>query len=315
MLPAGIQAAVAAAAADSPMAMARTAGRVFLADGDALAYYCAGSEGTSPAQARNNLLMFLGASQRACGAESTRVLVTGRASHKGFRYAVARAKPYQGNRSGSRRPDNWEFLRDVIEGGFHPDFPVEVTNTAEADDLFGKYSTELGWQNVVIGTQDKDMRMVPGTHMEWTTRAFVTVPPDLWELWKDDKCFGRKWFWLQMLHGDQADNIPGIPKYITPAGKPALCGEKTAWKLLSDTQSEAEARSIVFGLYTTWYGETWRTELLEQAVLLWMRRDAESRVLNCMREGGPLFVPDLINQPEWLEAVNEIRRRIAAVTE
>jgi DNA polymerase-1 len=315
MQPAWMQAAVHSAATSSPMAMARTPGRVLLADGDALAYYCAGSDGTSPAQARANLTSFLRACRESCGAEAVRVLVTGRGSNKGYRYAVARAKPYQGNRSSSRRPENWEFLRDVIEGGFHPDFPVEVTNSAEADDLFGKYSTELGWQNVVILTQDKDMRMVPGLHLEWKDRSFRAVAPDLWEEWKDDNCFGRKWFWLQMLHGDQADNIPGLPKYITPAGKPALCGEKTAWKLLADTACENDARQIVFGLYSAWYGDAWRVQILEQAVLLWMRRDAESKVLNCMREGGPLYVPDLINQPEWMAAVQEMRNRMAEVVE
>jgi hypothetical protein len=309
--PSWLEAAAQAAAAGSPMAIARTPGRVLLADGDALAYYCAGSEDTSQAQARLNLNSFLRACRESSGSESVRVLVTGRGSNKGYRYAVARTKPYQGTRSSGRRPYNWEFLREVIEGGFNPDFPVEITNGAEADDLFGKYAVILGWMNVVHLTQDKDMRMLPGLHMDWKERTFCTVEPDTWELIHNGKTYGRKWFWLQMLHGDTADNIPGLPKYITPAGKPALCGEVTAGKLLDGTTCEADARSRVFGLYAAWYGEDWRIHLLEQAVLLWMRRDAESKVLNCMREGGPLYVPDLINAPEWLAAVGEIRNRIA----
>lgn len=310
MLPAWISAAADAAAAGSPMTVARTAGRHLLADGDALAYYCAGTDDTSPAQARTNLRTFLRACTASSGAEHTRVLVTGRGSHKGYRYAVAKAKPYQGQRSGSRRPKNWEFLREVIEGG-DSGFPTEVTQVAEADDLFGKYSSELGYENVVVLTQDKDMRMVPGWHMDWKERTLVLVAPDTFELWHNEKCYGRKWFWLQMLHGDTADNIPGLPKYINEKGNAALCGEKTALKLLADCKTNDEARATVFGLYEGYYGQGWQEHLLEQAVLLWMRNDKESRVLNVTSAGNPLAFGERGPNDAWADALVRIKLRVS----
>lgn len=253
--------------------------------------------------------MFLKSCQTASGAEAVRVLVTGRASHKGHRYAVARVKPYQGQRTGSRRPKNWEFLRAILEDGV-PGFPTEVTQTAEADDLFGRYSRELGFENVVILTQDKDMRMVPGWHMDWKERLLTLVTPDTWALEFNDKLFGRKWFWMQMLHGDTADNIPGLPKYINPNGKPALCGEKTAEKLLAECTCEAEARAVVFGLYRGYYEDSWHTALIEQAVLLWMRNDSKSSALNVMQSGNPLYL-GTTTDTGWAAAMDNIKMRIA----
>lgn len=278
------------------MVVPRTPGRVLLVDGDALAYYCAGASGTSPGQARQNLLSFIREKERASGAESVRVLVTGRASDKGKRYAVARSKPYQGQRSGSRRPDNWEFLREIIDGGV-PGFPTEVTNKAEADDLFGWYSATLGPENVVICTQDKDMNMVPGWHMNWKENSLLYHEPGLWTKPYGDKVLGRKWFWLQMLMGDSADNIPGLPRMITEKGGQAKVGEATAYKLLAGVEKTAEcsgralndcALNVVANLYQGYYGDRWPLEFVEQAILLWMRNDERSHVFNVFEAGNPL---------------------------
>lgn len=170
--------------------------------------------------------------------------------------------------------------------------PVVQTTTAEADDLFGKYSRERGSENVVIYTQDKDMRMVPGWHLLWNkgepSEDMVYLPPDTYELVYADQVFGTKWFWLQMLHGDTADNVPGLPKYINEKGKEALCGPATADKLLAAASNSDEARLIVRSLYKEYWGAGWGEMLLEQAILLWMRNDAGSTALNVLDEGNPL---------------------------
>lgn len=283
--------AAAAAAKANPMFSGQVAaipGRVLFTDGDALAYYCAGNDGTDPGKARANLIAKLETARRASGSESSRILLTGIGSHKGHRYAVARVKPYQGQRSGDRRPKNWAYLRNLLEGGPSPEHPVEITATAEADDLFGKHSATLGADNIVIHTQDKDMRMVPGWHLEWETMKMLFIQPSDWAVESNDKVYGRKWFWLQMLHGDGADNVPGLPKYYTPKGTAALCGPVTAAKLLADCANEAEARAVVMSLYRGWYGDEWEVNLLEQAILLWMRNDEKSSALNVLAPGNPL---------------------------
>jgi hypothetical protein len=200
-----------------------------------------------------------------------------------------------------------------MESGQVP-FPVEATATAEADDLFGKFSHELGPENVVIDTQDKDMRMVPGWHLDWVTRRMVYVPADCYSLVFNDKVYGRKWFWLQMLHGDTADYIPGLPKYVVD-GKAKPVGEVTAKKFLERTISEVEARQIVAIYYKTYYKDQWLTAMYEQAILLWMRRRPDVWQ-DCALAGGPLAPLFTVNHPEFagtdtvVNAIKELRRRV-----
>ena len=133
-------AAIAAAAAAAPQgSVPITPGRILLADGDGLAYYCAGNDDTDAGEARQRVVDKLKTAAKAVGAERIIVLITGSGSHKGHRYAVARVKPYQGQRAGSRRPKNWEALRNYMESSEFP-FEVDSTVVAEADDLFGWYS-------------------------------------------------------------------------------------------------------------------------------------------------------------------------------
>lgn len=278
-------------------------GRVLLVDGDAACYVCAGGDDTSPAQARINLIQRIARAKAAAGAESVIVLVTCRTSHKGHRYAVSRVKEYQGQRKSGRRPKNWEFLRQLLEFGTYTDWPIEITRVAEADDLFSQHSHRRGWENVVHHAQDKDMRMIPGYHLTWDDFHLFAVKPDTWELVRNDKVYGRKWFWLQMLHGDTADYVPGLPKMTREDGKQMLCGEKTAAKLLADFTDEASARALVKSQYRLYYGDEAEVNLLEQAILLWMRRES-GNVFDVCAPGGPLHgISDA--------AINTIKMRIA----
>lgn len=295
-------AAIAAAADSQPHARPdKVAGRLLLADGDALAYYCAGNDDTTTGLARRNLQDKLESAARAAGASDVRILVTSSASHKGHRYAIARAKPYQGKRDHGRRPKNWQFLRTLIE----QDPRSVVTDTLEADDLFHINSVQHGDENVAILTQDKDMRMVPGWHLHWENHSLTRVRPDTWALEANDKVYGRKWFWLQMLHGDTADNIPGLPK-ATFGTKQMQCGEVRAGVILAACDNEPSAQRIVAGHYEAFYGTRWQAELLEQACLLWMRRS--DRLLDCMQAGGPLE-----GMPLASHHVQEIRSRVVDV--
>lgn len=273
-------------------------GRILLADGDGLAYYCAGNDDTTTGEARANLIDKLKAAQRICGAEQVRILLTASGSHKGHRYAIARVKPYQGQRTNSRRPKNWQALRDFMESGSVAGFQVESTAVAEADDLFGKYAY-LKPKSVVLYTQDKDMRMLPGMHLDWVAHTIHTVVADAWrgnyQFWSAEnseaggKQYGPKWFWQQMLQGDQADNIPGLPKYkaLDAKGKEAFkpMGEVTACRMLEGM--DKDHTSTVAALYCGYYGNRWLVELMEQACLLWMRRDPEAWD-DCLNPGGPL---------------------------
>lgn len=291
-------------------------GRVLGADGDGLAYYCAGNDECSAGQARINLIDKLRAARDAAGAESVRVLLTASGSHKGHRYAVAKAKPYQGQRDGARRPNNWLFLRELLEAGDLPEgMTVEASSDREADDLFAWHAVRN--PEFVILTQDKDMRMVPGWHMDWLTHTLFHVDQGVWEAVHDGKVYGRKWFWMQMLHGDTADNIPGLPFYtdgsIVKSGpnkgeiKQIRCGEKSdaVVNQLAQVHSDMGAILLLRNLYETCYGERWLVEMLEQGVLLWMRRS--DSLLDLAQHGGPFET--LTTHELWPAAVQEIENR------
>ncbi len=250
-----------------------------LIDGDGLAYAACGSSLCPPEQARANLVNMVRAAEHRVGVHAE-VLLTMPGSSKGGRYFIATVKPYQAHRAGNRRPENWKFLRGVLEAG-RPPFLVTKTLTAEADDLFSKASEEEGG-NVAILTQDKDLRMVPGVHITWDDHMLVDTR-DGEDVLAWDKQYGERWFWEQMLQGDTADNIPGLPKYL---GKPV--GEVTARRILDSDGSVLGPGFKVRAAYTQHYGAEAGIHLLEQAMLLWMRRDPEDP-FDCVKAGGPLY--------------------------
>lgn len=321
--------AIAAAVEAAPMSNGEVTtipGRLLLADGDGLAYYCAGKDDTAPGIARANMLDKLRSARAAAGAERVKILLTASGSHKGFRYAVARVKPYQGQRDGSRRPANWQYLRGLLEEGNLADWiDVELTSIAEADDLFARYAK--GHPDCVIFTQDKDMHMVPGWHLDWLTHIMLHVEPNCWHKAGSDvaKPYGRVFFWQQMLQGDGADNIPGLPFYTDGSvnksgankgqvkqiriGEPAKDTVGTATKLLVDVSSDLGATLLLQGLYKSCYGERWLVEMLEQGILLWMRNDDNSSALNVVAKGNPLHY--LTTHEHYPAARSEVMARIA----
>lgn len=277
-------------------------GRVLLIDGDGAAYYCAGGADTSPQDARTRLRNFVEGRVRSVGAESVRILLTGSASHKGHRYAIARSKPYQGQRSNSHRPPQWQFLRDLLEEGSLG--PAEVAYHCEADDLFGKYASD---PNVVIGTQDKDMRMLSGCwHMRWEDGALAYIGDEFCtKHW--DKTFGEYFFWWQMLRGDPVDGIPGLPKILNAKGTSlVLCGEVGAANALSGCTDTASAYAAVRGHYEFLYKGEAAVNMLEQACLLWMRRGPESLWNDVV--SGPMAA--LLKEPGGPEAYAVIENRV-----
>jgi hypothetical protein len=303
--------------------------RTLLVDGDGLCYYCAGNDDTDIGTARRNLIDKVKRAAELVGAGQIKILVTGAGSHKGHRYAIARVKPYQGQRAGSRRPKNWQGLRDLLDTGF-PGVEIETTYTAEADDLFGFYAYNDP-DNTVILTQDKDMRMLPGTHLDWVTNRVHVVEHGLATVRQEhimynrtvvdsvfnDKQYGHKWFWLQMLHGDTADNIPGLPKY-SPVfdGKLKPVGEVTAGKLLNDPahmpDPDIPPGDLVSYWYASYYDKRWLVEMLEQACLLWMRRNPDNWA-DCAEYGGPMY--QFTDHAHWPAAYAEIEQRVRQADE
>src|SRR5690606_6859007 len=135
------------------------------------------------------------------------------------------------------------------------------------------YAAKKGTLDAIL-TKDKDMRMFPGLHMCWDNFDILTeVALGAYEVWGEDAVgkdllFGTKWFLSQMLHGDRADNIPGLPEF---RGKQV--GPAAAKTILSAASSEEDAFTIAYEAYLEVYGsdEEGADRFCEQAALLWMR--------------------------------------------
>lgn len=168
--------------------------------------------------------------------------MTGKAEPN-FRDEVATIKPYKGNRVADK-PIHYQLIWDKVAS------MSTVVEGEEADDYMGYRATELGNNNVIIASIDKDMRMIWGRHYEWHNDAKFKVAPEQ----------SRQWFLMQMLMGDKADNIPGIKRY----------GEKRAREALT----EGDVFETIEQAYIEQYGEEEAPYALnEVGRLLWIRRE------------------------------------------
>lgn len=260
-------------------------GRTLHIDGDMLAYWAGGNEDTDVATSRRILSTKIEGMQYAAGADKVVVHLTARTSTKGDRFIIATQKPYQGHRKSGRKPRNWEYLREWMEGGINFPFRTKLWRNREADDGFA-YVARLQGASAVIATKDKDMRMITGCwHMDWDDMGLVFVPHGTFALEHNGKLYGHKWFWQQMLQGDTADNIPGLPRY-----KMKPVGEATAKSMIASCESNAEAYQRVADAYELFYQDEWRERMLEQALLLWLRNDETAHVSNVLDVGLPIEV-------------------------
>jgi len=105
-------------------------------------------------------------------------------------------------------------------------------------------------EDSVICTLDKDLKMVPGNHYNWTRNESTKVTP----------ATGDKWFFKQLLMGDPTDNIIGL-KGIGP---------KTADKLIDPLDSTEEMLKVCQEQYEL--KEISEDMLVLNGHLLWMQR-------------------------------------------
>ena len=294
-----IASAVGAANAIEPQSVPVVPGRRVHIDADILAYQCGGNDDTDVATSRRILKSKIDLFREASGAESILLHMTASGSTKGNRAVIAYTKPYQGHRKG-QRPKNWQYLRDYIAEGLAG--PVKQWYDREADDGFGFISAHC--RGDVIATRDKDMRMLPGLHLNWDTYEIVHVPEDAFALEAGGKLYGHKWFWTQMLWGDAADNIPGLPKH---PDFPRGVGEVAASKLLAFAEDDDSAAQAVAQAYKAHWGDEWADRYVEQASLLWIRRTNQAPIAE-----WSAYLPVC---PQLKEAVGRMLERVNKLKE
>lgn len=188
------------------------------------------------------------------GCDETSIYITGAGN---FRKERATILPYKGNRDPLDKPVLLPDLREYLvrrQGAV-------VVDGMEADDAIGIDATRpenLG--KVVVCAQDKDLRMIPGYHYNFTKKDSEVEKVSANDAWRN--------FFSQLLTGDTADNIPGIPGV----------GTKTAEKIL---EGYTKPTTMWCGVFRAWHDKfgnryneslSLKEALQEVADLLWIRR-------------------------------------------
>ncbi len=224
-------------------------------------------------------------------------------SNKGGRFEIARLKPYQDNRKKQEdKPEHLDRLRDWM----HTNRKGMAHMDCEADDGMSEAqykAIKKGQKNLsIIVTKDKDLGMVPGYHMDWDTGAIIDVK-GFGKIWLEEKFdesgkskgkklrgYGTKFFWAQMLMGDAADNISGIPKVYKDKNPDAnditmvSCGPVKAFEFLNHCKNDKHCKHLVEAYYYDYQGAvgfldytgavlSTREAFESEAKLLWMRRN------------------------------------------
>lgn len=281
-----VAAAIAAAVAAAPVINVRgpvqVPGRYVLIDGDYAAYYYAGHDDTPIGDARMRLMNAIQNFKEMAGAEHVVLHLTATGSHKGYRSVISTIKPYQENRSASKRPKNWAALRDYMESYSGSAFRQKIWGTREADDGIAYHLRVLheSGNPAVVAMKDKDSQMFTGCiHLDWDTYELTDVPRGTFEQENSvGRLFGSKWFWLQMLMGDSADNIPGV-QMIRGVTKMVSCGAARAKDRLIMAVDDEDCCQRVVAAYVQHYGNAkWADAFAENAALLWMRDDKDAEV-------------------------------------
>lgn len=331
---AALSAKASASAPQGAIVRPKVPGLVIHIDGDMICYFCAGDKETPSGEARRRALGRIEKFKRAAGAERAVVHLTNPAGNKGERALIATVKPYQGQRTGEK-PKNHGYLHEFLRDYNGPEFTSKLWANREADDgvcacAYHAARSGKGPGYIAIATQDKDFRMFPGLHVDWISFEAVKIEDGCFAQTNNGgKLFGYKWFWMQMLMGDTADHIPGLPEYPTTNAKGEPClkkmGEKTAEKFLEKATTNQQCFDEVYGLYLEYYAEHLGLgyeeaddRFVEQMSLLWMRSGIKADVDDVFSHMGMEVVwPDALKgaaRVRLLHRVREQRRAIEALS-
>ncbi|HAE0645016.1 TPA_asm: exonulease [Salmonella enterica subsp. enterica serovar Enteritidis] len=197
--------------------------------------------------------------------DAARIFLT--KSDANFRLRLAFTRPYKGTRKAEKPPFFYEMRQHLIS--VHG---AELADGEEADDLMSiaqwdshnRFLQEVGnefsigspehkvFSDTVIVSADKDLMIVPGWHLQPGSEMKWVEPMGWLDLRrkangqvKDLKGAGLKFFYAQMIIGDDIDNYAGIP------GR----GAKYAYNLLDSCKTEKELYMAVLGAYKSKFGE------------------------------------------------------------
>lgn len=280
-------------------------GRVLNVDGDFLAYQVSADNEKPIEDMMNNHDVAIETLRLMAGAEKVVSHLTASDGDKGNRFNLAIQKEYQANRKGKEKPEYLAVIKDwmVRDRGAlsHAD--------QEADDGLAQANVDAikaGTPHLsILVSKDKDLQMVPGFHLDWEfgeleeVYGFGHIELDRSKSSPKIRGKGTAYFFCQMLTGDTADNIAGLPtvpgsvlnkvkptapitkaleilacpdctdaqriKYqkVLDERKPGPCGAVMAFEIMNRLRDNKSAFELIKRLYEK-HGETtgfthWRT--------------------------------------------------------
>tara|TARA_R110000823_G_scaffold201784_1_gene332659 strand:- start:22951 stop:23634 length:684 start_codon:yes stop_codon:yes gene_type:complete len=215
-------------------------------DGDILSYKIGFAlENESKFFVKSNLDKYIKSIIKDSGCSENQVYISGKGN---FRNIVT--DTYKANRKDTPKPKYYSKLRDLMVR----DWKAIVVDGHEPDDQLGLDQTE----DTMIGSIDKDLNIISGWHFNLNSRLVYHVT--------DEE--GDRFFYKQMLMGDNVDNIKAI-KGI---------GTKTADKLL-DAIDRSEWDTMIMSKYEEHFkdqeGKHWYQRFVENTQLLWILNKRE----------------------------------------
>lgn len=150
---------------------------------------------------------------------------------------------YKANRKGTRKPYWYAEIREYITDNYN----AIIMEGIEADDAISIACAKDPANNIAV-TQDKDFNTFEGWKYNWVKKG-----DKVW--WSKEDAL--KFFYTQVLTGDQVDNIQGLPhcskktieKYGLHHSAKKGCGEKSAALILASCTTEQQLFSACLGAY------------------------------------------------------------------
>lgn len=160
-------------------------------------------------------------------ADSLRVFLTGKGN---YRDAIAKQRPYKGNRDKLHRPVHYDAIRTYLVEYWN----ALIVEGEEADDRISIVARlpEIR-DNCIICSIDKDLDQIPGKHYDFLKDVRYDIREDEAEYV----------FYRQCLSGDAVDNIPGCYKVGQAKAEKLLDSTKRQdwWKMIVETYEKSKA--------------------------------------------------------------------------
>lgn len=131
----------------------------------------------------------------------------------------------------------------------------------EADDMLRMWASqaEQAGTDYVIVSIDKDLDCIPGAHWNPSFDVNTKLYRNIYHVEPKDAV---RFFYLQLLMGDQTDNIPGC----------VGIGPVKANKILANLQTEEEFQEAVVATYWSAYPDGWYDMLMSNGKMLYLQK-------------------------------------------